>query len=293
MRTRRGGNRDAEEVRLNVAAGLVKLLPSRYEPSYRDREPIACWVVRAWEPQPPANAEALERLLCTSLPCEEPTAALFVAEGYSLRWLIEEFHKAEKTGCSVALRRLEHTDRLEPRLGLLSVLAVWLLELKFVARAEPDRSAGEVYDPLAVRVMAKYLKRSAERLTVARFRSGIGRLSGDLGRKRDGPVGRLRAWRGWESFQLILLGATLGADGRDAGNSNSGVLLPRPGCARQCPRRDDQTQPPPGCVRQCRPTRKCDLENAPLSDFDRAFSSPRPIMRRRSPARSGCYLSTP
>jgi len=159
---------------------------------------------------------------------------LFVAEGYSLRWLIEEFHKAEKTGCSVALRRLEHTDRLEPRLGLLSVLAVWLLELKFVARAEPDRSAGEVYDPLAVRVMAKYLKRSAERLTVARFRSGIGRLSGHLGRKRDGPVGWLRAWRGWESFQLILLGATLAADGRDAGNSNSGVLLPRLGCAQSC-----------------------------------------------------------
>ena len=212
VQTRRGGNRDPEEVRLSVAAGPVKLLPSRYEPSYRDREPIAAWVVRAWESQPPAGAEALEWLLCTSLTCGEPAEALFVAEGYSLRWLIEEFHKAEKTGCGVELRRLEHTDRLEPLIGLLSVLAVWLLELKFVARDEPERPAGEVFDPIAVRVMAKYLKRPAVRLSVAQFWSGIGRLGGHLGRKRDGPIGWLRAWRGWQSFQLILLGATLATD---------------------------------------------------------------------------------
>jgi hypothetical protein len=213
LKTRRGGNREPEEVRLSVAAGPVTLLPARAEPSYRDREPIAGWVVRAWEPHPPADAEALEWLLCTSLSCAEPAASLFVAEGYSLRWLIEEFHKAEKTGCGVELRRLEHTDRLEPLIGLLSVLAVWLLELKFVARDEPERPACELFDPIAVRVMAKYLKRPADRLSVAQFWSGIGRLGGHLGRKRDGPIGWLRAWRGWQSFQLILFGATLATDG--------------------------------------------------------------------------------
>jgi hypothetical protein len=213
LKIRRGGNREPEEVRLSVAAGPVTLLPSRYEPSYRDREPIACWVVRVWEPHPPADAVALEWLLCTSLPCAEPPEQLFVAEGYSLRWLIEEFHKAEKTGCNVELRRLEHVDRLEPLIGLLSVLAVWLLELKFVARDEPDRPASELFDPIAVRVMAKYLKRPADQLSVAHFWSGIGRLGGHLGRKRDGPIGWLRAWRGWQSFQLILMGATLATDG--------------------------------------------------------------------------------
>ncbi len=213
LKIRRGGNREPEEVRLNVAAGPVTLAPSRYEPSYRSREPITCWVVRAWEPHPPAGATALEWLLCTSLPCHESSESLFVAEGYSLRWLVEEFHKAEKTGCSVELRRLENTDRLEPLIGLLSVLAVWLLELKFVARDEPDRPAIEVFDPLAVSVMAKYLQRRAHELSVAQFWSGIGRLGGHLGRKRDGPIGWLRAWRGWQSFQLILLGATLTKDG--------------------------------------------------------------------------------
>jgi len=107
------------------------------------------------------------------------------------------------------MRRLEHVDRLEPLIGLLSVLAVYLLELKYVARDEPARPADLLFDPVAVRVMAKYLKKPANQLTVDQFWRGIGRLGGHPGRKRDGPIGWLRAWRGWQSFQLILMGATL------------------------------------------------------------------------------------
>jgi hypothetical protein len=209
LQVRRGSNRNPEPVQLSVASGPVTLLPSRYEPSYRDREPVACWVVRVWESEPPDGVAPLEWLLCTSLPCAESSEQLFVADGYAQRWLVEEFHKAEKTGCNVELRRLEHVDRLEPLIGLLSILAAWLLELKFVARDEPERPAREIFDPIAVRVMAKYTKRSPEHLTTAQFWAGIGRLGGHLGRKRDGPIGWLRAWRGWQSFQLILLGATL------------------------------------------------------------------------------------
>ena len=94
-------------------------------------------------------------------------------------------------------------------IGLLSVLAVWLLTLKYVARDEPDRPATECFDEDMVTVMARYLERPSETLTVAQFWRGIGRLGGHPGRKRDGPLGWLRAWRGWQSFQLILLGASL------------------------------------------------------------------------------------
>lgn len=213
LKVRRKPNQNPEEVPLRIAAGPVTLLPSRYEPGYRACVPVACRVVRVWETHPPADAPPLEWLLCTSLPCATPSEQLFVAEGYSLRWLIEEFHKCEKTGCNVEMRRLAHVERLEPLIGLLSVLAVWLLELKYVARDEPDRPAHAVFDPIAVSVMAKYLKRPADRISVAQFWAGIGRLGGHPGRKRDGPIGWLRAWRGWNSFQLILLGATLARDG--------------------------------------------------------------------------------
>lgn len=208
------GGRAPEEVELSVGVGWVMLRPSRYEPAYRDRSPIECAVVRVWEASPPPNTKPLEWLLCTSLPCGPTGDLLFVAEGYSLRWMVEELHKCEKTGCQVEMRRLEHVDRLEPLIGLLSVLSVWLLQLKFVARDEPGQLANTLFDDDAVAVMSQYLKRSPKELTVGEFWRGIGRLGGHLGRKRDGPIGWLRAWRGWQSFQLILLGAALNEECR-------------------------------------------------------------------------------
>ena len=194
---------------LALAAGPVSLIPTRFEPEYSGREPIACWVVRTWEVDPPPGADSLEWILLTSLECDTAKTALFAAQGYSLRWLIEEFHKCEKTGCQVEARRLESVDRLEPLIGLLSVLAVWLLKLKYVARDDPERPAGELFDDEMVEVMARYLRRPTEGLTARAFWGGIGRLGGHVGRKCDGPLGWLRAWRGWQSFQLILLGARL------------------------------------------------------------------------------------
>jgi len=123
--------------------------------------------------------------------------------------MIEEFHKCEKTGGQVEARRLTDTDRLEPLIALLSVLAVWLLTLKYAARDEPEQPARECFDEMMVVVMARYLKRPVPTLTLAQFWRGIGRLGGHPGRRRDGPLGWLRAWRGWQSFQLILLGAEL------------------------------------------------------------------------------------
>lgn len=212
LTVRRKGSQSQEEVELPIATGDVMLQPSRYERGYRDRDPVECAVVRVGEALPPPETKPLEWLLCTSLPCQPLENLMFVAEGYSLRWLVEEFHKCEKTGCQVEMRRLEHVDRLEPLIGLLSILSVRLLGLKFAARDEPDRLAHTVFDHDTVAVMAQYLKQSPHKMTIHQFWQGIGRLGGHSGRKRDGPIGWLRAWRGWQSFQLILLGATLGKE---------------------------------------------------------------------------------
>ena len=135
--------------------------------------------------------------------------ATTMAEGYGLRWLVEEFHKSEKTGCRVEERQLRDTDRLEPLIGLLSVLAVYLLQLKYVARENPDRPARDLFGDEVVAVMAAYLQHSRPDLSVTEFWRGIGRLGGHPGRKCDGPLGWLRAWRGWQAFQWIVLGASL------------------------------------------------------------------------------------
>jgi hypothetical protein len=199
---------------LKVASGTVMFLPSSTEPELCHRPPVSCQVVRVWEDPPPCDAEGLEWILLTSLPTATFEQAGYVSGGYALRWLVEELHKSEKTGCRVEERQLRDTDRLEPLIGLLSVLAVRLLELKFVAREEPDRLACDLFGDEAVQVMARYLECADVDLTVGVFWRGIGRLGGHPGRKRDGPLGWLRAWRGWQAFQLILLGASLFAPGR-------------------------------------------------------------------------------
>ena len=197
------------KVNLQVAAGVASVFPSATEPELRERPPVCCQVVRVWEDDPADDAKGLEWILPTSLGAETFGEAAQVAEGYGFRWLVEEFHKSEKTGCRVEERQLRDTDRLEPLIGLLSILAVRLLELKFVARQNPDAPASELFGDEAVTVMARYLQYPQTNLTVEQFWRGIGQLGGHPGRKSDGPLGWLRAWRGWQSFQLILLGASL------------------------------------------------------------------------------------
>lgn len=200
-----------------IAAGAVTLLPSRFTKEYRTAEKIACQVVRVWEPNPPEGVEGLEWILLTTLSCETDEQLEFTSQGYALRWMIEEFHKCEKTGCQVEMRRLEHTDRLEPLIGLLSVLAVWLLRLKYVVEDAPDAAALEHLDPPMVQVMAAHLKKPAAGLTVKEFWRGIGLLGGHMGRKSDGKLGWLRAWKGWQAFQLMLRGAELAWESNKCG----------------------------------------------------------------------------
>lgn len=63
---------------------------------------------------------------------------------YELRWLVEEYHKAIKTGCATESSQLKAAGRLEALVGLTSVLAVRLLQLKSLARTNPEVPAQRV-----------------------------------------------------------------------------------------------------------------------------------------------------
>ena len=58
-------------------------------------------------------------------------------DGMSRRWIIEEYHKSKKTGCQIEDMQFTTTDRLEPAIALLSVVAVTLLNLRDASR-RPD-----------------------------------------------------------------------------------------------------------------------------------------------------------
>jgi hypothetical protein len=47
---------------------------------------------------------------------------------YENRWLVEEWHKALKTGCRLESHQLQSMDRMLPLTGVLSVVAVLLVQ---------------------------------------------------------------------------------------------------------------------------------------------------------------------
>ena len=106
--------------------------------------PIAMWVVYAAEVNAPKGVEPIEWILLTSLPVESFEDAWRVLRYYEKRWLIEEWHKALKTGCRMEHRQLKTKERLERLTGLMSVVSVRLLQLKSAARTTPDRPATAV-----------------------------------------------------------------------------------------------------------------------------------------------------
>jgi hypothetical protein len=122
--------------------------------------------------------------------------------------LIEKFHKALKTGCALEERQYETAPRLEAITGVPSVAAVRLLQLKLVARDEPQRPADQVAPLSRIAMLRRLRKRKLPKPWTARdFYRQLAMLGGFLGRKSDGEPGWMTLWRGFEKLHLCLRGA--------------------------------------------------------------------------------------
>lgn len=169
---------------------------------------ITMWVVEVREVDPPKGVEPLRWILFTSHAVESFADAWRVIGYYEKRPLIEEYHKALKTGCRLEVRQYRKSRRLEALCGMLSVLAVRLLQLKSVARVDPDRPAEQVV-PKRWLKMVRCTQRGRYRTisTVQEFYHAVARLGGWLGRKHDGQPGWITLWRGLDKLILMIRGA--------------------------------------------------------------------------------------
>jgi hypothetical protein len=173
--------------------------------------PIAMWVVHAVEVNPPKDVEPVEWILLTSLPVLRFDDAWRILEYYEKRWLIEEYHKALKTGCRVERRQLQSKEALERVTALLSVVAVRLLQLKSAARTTPNAPARNFVPLPWIKMLLAARKRCklTIALTIREFYREVAKLGGFLGRKSDGEPGWITIWRGWQKLYLFIHGAEL------------------------------------------------------------------------------------
>jgi hypothetical protein len=192
-----------------VRGAAVLVCPPHAKAGHHGRDPLPLYVVQVTEVTPPKGEAAIEWTLLTNERVQTSEDALRVTGWYERRWVAEEYHKAQKTGCRVEDMQFTTTDRLEPAIVLLSVVAVTLLNLREAAR-RPDaesRRADTVVSSEYVEVLS--LKRyGAVRtgLTVREFFLALARLGGHQNRKCDGHPGWLVLWRGWMKLQAMLDG---------------------------------------------------------------------------------------
>ena len=165
------------------------------------------WVVEAREVNPPRGVKPLRWVLLTSERVRTFNGAWRVIEWYEKRPLIEEYHKCLKTGCRVEARQYREAHRLAAVTGLLSVMAVRLLQLKAVARTEPDRPAAHVVPSAWLKTLRAVSKSRKPIHTVREFFRGLAMFGGFLGRKSDGEPGWQTIWSGLETLLLCLRGA--------------------------------------------------------------------------------------
>lgn len=190
----------------------VRLVPSPQPRGQHSQEPLAVWLVRVWESAPPAGAEPLEWFLLTNIPVERAAEARQVIAYYECRWVVEEYHKALKTGCDIECMQFTHQSRLEPMIALQSVVALTLLNLRDASR-RPDAQtapASEVVAQEYVNVLSAWRHGEVRPdWTVQEFFLALARLGGHQNRRRDKRPGWLVLWRGWTTLMILVTGSQL------------------------------------------------------------------------------------
>ena len=195
---------------VQVAWAPVLIQPPHVRRGEYEKRPLPLWVVTVREVGAPACVEPLEWILLTNVVVTCLEDAWQRVSWYECRWVIEEYHKGQKTGCAIEDLQFSTSAALEPMIALLSVVAVGLLNLRQASRREDakERPALEIVDPCYVAVLSLWRYRVTRmNLSVHDFFYALARLGGHQNRKCDHRPGWLVLWRGWMSLQHMVDGA--------------------------------------------------------------------------------------
>lgn len=195
LRTR--PDRTARSAMLSLAWAGTQVLPPRNDPILHGHAPLPVWVLRVWEDPAPAGEPPLEWLLLSTLPIENAAQASERVNWYRHRWVIEQYHKALKTGCGMERSQLKDAAALTRLLGLLSIVAVHLLQVETLARSVPDLPASQAIDRQLLEFLCHLRQIDPASMTVYQFWREVAKLGGFLARKHDGEPGWQTLWRGW------------------------------------------------------------------------------------------------
>jgi hypothetical protein len=222
-----GRGQPARLATVRIRAGRVLLDAPKKNPLHR--HPRWVYVVYAAEVNPPAGvSEPIDWMLLTSEPVNGVRNALRIIGYYRRRWVIEEYHKVQKSGCGLEHSQLQDVNalrRLAALVGIVAVRMLWLRDLAapcLAVRRAKSRSDSAAQNPAALQrlmpmIWITVVSRlagvdKAGQLTPHQFWRTIAKRGGWLARKHDGRPGWKTLWHGWHEIALLVEGARLAAD---------------------------------------------------------------------------------
>lgn len=163
---------------------------------------LSLQAVHVFEATPPLGETAIEWMLFTSEAVGSLEEIEAVVDHYRARWVIEEYFKALKTGCSIEKRQLCSFDGLVRALALFVPMAWTLLALRTLGRDKTARPASVVFTLDQLRLLRALLEKRRRQLapnpSVRDAMLGIAGLGGHI--KNNGDPGWLVLGRGLRRF---------------------------------------------------------------------------------------------
>lgn len=127
------GSRKAREALIEYRATSVEIIVPKTHSSKGYPATLSLNVVAATERPGNAAQEKLEWIILTTQKIKTPQSIRQVIRNYELRWRIEDYHKAWKSGAGVENLRLQSKENLERGGSILAFIAVRLLQLREIA----------------------------------------------------------------------------------------------------------------------------------------------------------------
>jgi hypothetical protein len=161
---------------------------------------ITATIVHVIEKEPPEGVEAIEWFLLTTESVNSFEDAVKIVQYYVQRWKIERFHYVLKEGCEVEKVQARDFMRQSSWIFLYSMIAIYIMNLTYIARIAPDTSCSAMFDEDEWKILycaANKTKQAPEKpYTIKEAVRYLAKLGGFAGSPSDGDPGAKVIWRG-------------------------------------------------------------------------------------------------
>lgn len=186
----------------------IELCPPEY---HKDKTPIALWVVHVVEDNPPEDVEGLEWFLLTTVEIQSVEDAEMCLRWYCLRWRIEDWHRALKSGCRIEDAAHKTAERLKRAIAINLVIAWRIMLMTLLGRETPELPAEVLFSDLEIEALDAYAKKKGFKppTQLGDAVSLVARIGGYLGRSRDPSPGHQLMWQGYSQLRIMCEGFAL------------------------------------------------------------------------------------